>query len=128
MSQRRHNAQRLGASVEDGGQTSTAFFILLFAQGPGLIFDNVFVDACHQSPCRFKRARELVIFEERVVFGNQLSGGLGDCIVRRLPARSARGIRHLAAKITRDHRERAAGEIAKPICEVGVVALDQSIE
>src|SRR2546422_10651276 len=57
MRQRCHNAQRFGARVEHCRQTSPAFLILLFAQGPGLIFDNVFVDACHQ-PHAASSARE----------------------------------------------------------------------
>ena len=70
MCQCGHDAQRFGAGVQNGSQARAAFFILLFTQRPRLIFDNIFVDRRHQSPCNFQSTRELVLIKQRAVLGD----------------------------------------------------------
>ena len=63
--QRRCNAQCFGRRIQHGGQAGAAFVVLFFAQGPRLVFDDVFVDRGDQSPRGFERARKLELIEER---------------------------------------------------------------
>ena len=54
MRQRGHDPQSLGAGVKNGRQLRPAFVVLLFAQGPGLILDDVLIYGRDQAPGCFQ--------------------------------------------------------------------------
>ena len=123
MGQRRHDTQRLGACVENRAQTCTAFFVLLFAQRPRLVLHDVLIYCRHQAPGCFEGSRKLVLIKEHVAFTDRLAGQIGNCIIGWTPGGCVRGIRHLAAKIARDHGQGPAGKVTEPVCQVGVITL-----
>ena len=58
---------------------------------------------------------------------DRFSSGIRDGVILR-PVRRLRRVGHLSLEITGDHRQRAAGEIAETIGEVGVIALYERIK
>ena len=91
MRQRGHDAQGLGAGVENGRQARAAFVVLLLAQRPGLVLDDVLVDRRHQAPGHFQRPRELVLIEQRVELRDRLARRFRDGVVlRRCASRRAK--------------------------------------
>src|SRR6185437_3393115 len=128
MRQRGHHTQSFGAGVKNRSQTRPAHLILLLAQRPGLILHQVFVYRSHQRPGRFQRARELKIVEMRTELAYGAPGALRNLVIRRFARLRGRGIRHLPAKVARNHGQRAAGQVAQVIRQVGVIALHQRVE
>src|SRR5579859_7547602 len=103
MRERRGNAESLGGSVEHRSQAGPALGILLFAQGPGLVFDNVFVHRGDESPGCFERTRKLELIEQNSEFAN--------CLARRFRYRVISGsfrsgwrrVRYLALEVPVNH-------------------------
>ena len=129
MRQCRNNSQRFGTRVQDCGQARAAGLVLFFAVSPRLVLDNIFVYCRNQTnPDQFQGRREFVFREQLIAFLNRVLRGLTNRMVSRSERRATRRIRNFAAKITRDHRQRAAGKIAQSICQIRVIALHESIE
>ncbi len=59
---------------------------------------------------------------------DRLSRSFRNRIVAGSFRRSMRGIRHLSLEVPRNHGQRAAGEIAESVSQIGVVALHQRVE
>src|SRR5690349_214388 len=118
-----HDAQGLSTGVENSSETRTAFLILLFAKGPWLVFDNVFVHSRNQCPCRFQRFRKLILLEMRVVFSNSTTGSVSDGIICLFMCSGMRWIGDLSLKVAVDHGQRTAGKIAETVGKIGIVAL-----
>ena len=83
MRQRGRNAQRLRRGVEHGGQPRSAFVVLLFAERPWLVLDDVFVDRRHQPPRDFQRPRKLKLIEQNTEFANRFAGRLSNRLIAR---------------------------------------------
>ena len=81
-----------------------------------------------QRPHRFQRARKFKLIEQRLQTRRSFARAVSPISLIRWRVAPLRRIGHLAFEIPPDHGQRAAGQIAQPIGQIGVVALHQRIE
>ena len=118
--QRRGDAQRFRGGVENFVQTLRVG-IAAFGQLPGRLFDDVFVDGSDQRPKRFRAPWKIQSARAPPVTIAVISvRALRDLLV-------AVAHRNHAAAILIDHRQRAAGQVAEAVGEIGIVAADQRV-
>ncbi len=67
--------------VKDRGQARATLARPLFAERPGLVFDDVFIDGADQCPGGFQGARELELLEELVEIRDGFVGELRDGLI-----------------------------------------------
>ena len=130
MGQRRHNPQRLGGWCKALSPDASGFPRPAFRPAPTARFRRCIYPRPRPAP-KPPSAHARTGIASNIVANSRMRFPrcLGNDVIRsRFRAPRARRIRHLALEIAGDHGQRAAGQIAQPIRQIGVVALHQRIE
>src|SRR2546423_1056829 len=99
--------------------------VLLFAQCPRFVLDNVFIDGGDQRPREFQSTRKLLLLKELVELAYRVLRQRGNHVFGAGVGRASRWIGNFAVEITSDHRKGATSKISQSVDEIGIVALRQ---